>query len=104
MLNKMFGKPINYDKEIKDLFEITSGLSKNINRLLELMDLELEHQDFIRENVLTIAKVQAQHKTIMTFLLNHVQLDTDAQGDLMEMLKDVKKIEDDIKKESKKKK
>ncbi len=82
----MFGK--NYDAEINKLTELN-------NKLVSANNNHVKNIDDLRDNMINIAKIQAQHKAIITFLLNHATVDAD---DIMKVEKEVKKIKITIKK------
>jgi septation ring formation regulator EzrA len=92
----MFGNK-NYDKEIADLMrqhnEIVSALNKNMSSFNNLQDLFSS----LQESMIQMAKVQAQHKAIITFLVNHATVDADAEEDLHKMMQDIMKVEKDVK-------
>ncbi len=84
----MFGK--KYDKEIELLIKANSVILKSIESLKELFD-------GLQQSVLDMCKIQTQHRHLMTFLLNHASMDPDAEEDLLKMLKEIKQIEDEVK-------
>ena len=89
----MFRK--NYDETIGKLIEANNNHVKSIESLRELFDS-------MQESMITMAKIQSQHKAIITFLINHASVDSDAQEDLFKMLGQIKQVEEDVKGEDKK--
>ena len=85
----MFGK--NYDEEIKRLTEtnravhnMTGDCIKSINSLRRSFDL-------LQESVVALAKVQAQHKAFIMFLVEHATIDEDAQEEMLKMVKETRR-------------
>lgn len=92
----VFGK--NYDKDIDFLNEQIKTLSKNQLQIIEnTKNLSKNLSDFLdsmQDNILKIAKVQAQHKHFIQFVTKHGNFDTDSQEDFMNMLKEIVDIDD----------
>ena len=98
----IFGK--NYDEKINEISRIINLQDEiNNNNVKFIKDLH-ELFDSIQESMITMAKVQAQHKAIITFLVNHVTVDSDAQEDLTKMMQEIIRVEKDVGKELKKNK
>ena len=103
----MFGK--NYDEQISKLIKVSNNLVEtnrmNVKEIDNLRDAFNNLQKLfgsMQENILGIAKIQSQHKSAITFLINHASVDADAQEDLFKMLKEIKQINDDVEKKTKK--
>lgn len=78
----MFGK--NYDEQINKLVESDNYLHDLFSSMQATM--------------IDYAKVQAQHKIIISFLLNHATVDADAQEDLEKMMKDIANLKLELEK------
>lgn len=98
----MFGK--NYDKEISDIIQVIKGVNDNMKNLNYNVESIQKVVDSLQDNMITIAKVQAQHKAIVSFLVNHASVDEDAKEDLEKMMREIIKVERDVNKELKKNK
>lgn len=85
----MFGK--NYDEKIGKLIEANNNNVEQIKFLKESLDTT-------QEMMIDVAKIQSQHKSIITFLIKHASVDSDAQEDLFKMLGEISQVEKDIKK------
>jgi hypothetical protein len=91
----MFGK--NYDSQISKLIEVTNKLTESNNSNVKVINDLKELFDSMQDNILQIAKIQNQHKAIISFLINHASVDVDAQEDLFKMLGQIKQVEEDVK-------
>ena len=87
----MFGK--NYDKEID---AITKQLNSNTNSIIYLVkefnNLNEKHSEIL-DHLVKITAIQAQHKTMLSFLINHATVDSDAKEDVSKMMQEVIKLE-----------
>ena len=92
----MFGK--DYNKEISDLISANNKSVKSIDNIIKEINSLKSLFSSIQEDIIQIAKVQANHKEIITFLLNHTSVDADTaedtQKDFFEMLKKIKETEE----------
>lgn len=97
----MFGK--NYDKEIADIIQVIKGVNDNIKNLNYNIQSVQKVVDTLQDNMIAMAKIQAQHKAIVSFLVNHASVDENAQEDLTKMMQEIMKFEKEFKrsKESK---
>jgi superfamily I DNA and RNA helicase len=91
----MFGK--NYDEEIKQLIDVNNNNVKNINDLIKSNNSLQELFSSLQDNLIKFAKIQAQHKSMITFLINHASVDEDSQEDLSKMMQEISKLEKEIK-------
>lgn len=95
----LFGK--NYDAELdgynKRINDLIKSMNKNITSMNDLQDLFSSLQD----SVIQFAKIQGQHKAMLSFLINHATVDADAQEDLDKMMQEIMKVEKDIKQKTK---
>ena len=98
----MFGK--NYDEDVKRLNEIAQGLAQTDTKIIESIKDLRDLYDYLEESVITLAKVQAQHRTIIRFFMNHATVNEDAQDDLSKMMQEVSKIENEFKEKERRKK
>lgn len=88
----MFGK--NYDKNIENLWEGINSVIKQSNKSTEILDKLILNLNELQEDILQIAKTQAQHKQIISFLMHHSSVDEDSKDDFLEMLEKIKDLED----------
>lgn len=97
----MFEK--NYDEKIEILSEGIGHINDSIKNLIESLKNLRELYDSSQDGIMQMAIIQNQHKQIISFLMNHTSVDTDAQKDFEKMLSEVSKIEKDVKKKLEKK-
>lgn len=91
----MFGK--NYDDEISKIIKQLNENTKSINEvIISFNNLQTMFGD-LQKNVINLAKIQSQHKAIISFLVNHASVDEDAQEDLHKMIQEIIKTEKEIK-------
>ena len=90
----MFGK--NYDKQISNLIEAHNKLVKSVDNCVSVVSSMQNRISILQTDLLDMEKVQAQHKTIISFLLNHVIIDADAQKDLEKMMQEIMKVEREV--------
>jgi hypothetical protein len=81
----------DYDKEISNLVEAH-------NKLVEQIDNNTKANNSLQDDIIQLAKIQANHKEIITFLINNAQFDADKSEEiqlkLMEMLKNIRETND----------
>ncbi len=85
----MFGK--NYDEEINHLNNEIKNCDKNIGMLNKNLESLQELFSSIQKSMIEIAMIQAQHKEFIQFFVNHGTVDTDAQEDLIKLIKNTVK-------------
>ena len=91
----MFGK--NYDKEIDAITKQLNSNTKSIDDLIkEFNNLNEKHSEIL-DHLVKITAIQAQHKTMISFLINHAIVDEDAKEALANMMQDIIKLEKVIK-------
>lgn len=95
---KMFGK--NYDKEISELIQSNNKLVKSVDESIKSINTLQDLFSSMQESIIAMAKVQSQHKAIITFLVNHASVDSDAEEDLHKMMQEIIKFEKEVKHEN----
>ncbi len=92
----VFGK--DYSEDIKTLFERQHAIVEQLNKNTKSIDELTKGFNNLQEEILTLAKVQAQHKETISFLLNNVSIDADDTGkvqkELVKMLSNISKLEE----------
>lgn len=84
----IFGK--DYTEEIASLFKFQE---KNTDAIISLQNLFSKTQDAM----IDMAKIQAQHKAIISFLLNHATVDPGCEEDLTKMMQTIMSTEKEVK-------
>ena len=98
----LFGK--EYDKEINELIIAHNKLQKSLNESIIAINKLQEKFSILQESLIQIAKIQASHKEMITFLLkyatNDVDKSEDVQKDFFKMIKKLKETEQEVKEKS----
>jgi len=89
----MFGRNEEIEKIRKELNEYIKYVDTNQEKIMELIKENSKMITGIQEQMISIAKVQVQHKESISFLLNHATVDEDAKGDFFKLLKTIGEME-----------
>jgi len=98
----MFGK--NYDKEIDKIIEVNNSTVKYVNTISESIKTLREFFTTMQNDMIDMAKIQAQHKAMLSFLIKHASVDAEAEDDLHKMMQEIIKYEKEVKQSLKEKK
>ena len=77
---------------MSELKEIIKSIQRQQGEILNIIKSVQNQSTLDMESLIQMAKVQAQHKESITFLLNHATVDEDAKEDFFKMLKKISKI------------
>jgi hypothetical protein len=98
----------NYDIQIQNLWVGVNAIIKQINKSTEQLDKLILNVGNLQEQVIILAKIQAQHKEIINFLMKNILVDAnksdEVQQDLLNMMAKIKETENNIKEKIKEKK
>lgn len=91
----MFGK--NYDEQISKIISQINSNTKTIDALIKSFNSLTERYDEMQDLMIKTAKIQAQHKIMLSFLMDNIEVSKDKAEEVGEMMKEIIMIEKEVK-------